>query len=100
MKDKNLQGKVEWALEEIRQHQQLVNHNILDNISIKDCPKCKHPVLAKKIPDPSYNTITHITTIATLYDSWYSHPTNDTYQCFTCGKEFTCSTKEVCEVIE
>lgn len=43
-------------------------------ISIKDCPKCKHPVLAK-----GYCEI---------------------YQCLTCGVKFRCTEKCVCEVID
>ena len=49
----------------------------LENISLKDCPKCKHRVLA--------NQIMFIP---------------ETYQCLTCGSSFTCTEKCVCELVE
>ena len=54
----------------------------LGNLSIKDCPKCKHTALAQ---------YKHEQTL-TIGGLFY-------YQCLTCGTKFTCSNKCVCEII-
>ena len=56
-----------------------------ENISIKDCPKCKNTRLVQRcgiIGGKSPYT-----------------PSAQPYQCLVCGTKFTCSTKEVCEII-
>lgn len=50
----------------------------LRDISIKDCPVCKHPVMAKLTEDRNV---------------WY-------YRCLACGSKFTCSEKCVCELLK
>ncbi len=58
--------------------------NELGEVSIKDCPKCKHPVMASNcevmVDDGSYHYDRH-------------------YQCLTCGSEFTCSSECVCKLV-
>ena len=55
------------------------------DISIKDCPKCKHPVLAQQ------NVI-----CKTLSGNYIKYG----HQCLTCGSKFTCSEQQVCELIK
>jgi len=56
----------------------------LKGISIKDCPKCKHPALVGD---------------RTLF---LEHPKykKGYFQCLTCGSKLTCSERSVCEVIK
>ena len=51
----------------------------LEGISIKDCPKCKHEVMAK---------------------TYYIAPTRfpGAFICLSCGTKFTCS--KVCKIVE
>ncbi len=63
----------------------------LKDLSIKDCPKCQHSVLAKEIAFNHYPMGDGKT---------LNLPIPLHYQCLTCGTKFTCSTKEVCEVID
>lgn len=67
----------------------------LEYISIKDCPKCKHPVLVQK------QVVNHFgaTTSITLSDVDTSELTK-TFRCLTCGSKFTYSEKCVCRLIE
>ena len=59
-----------------------------ENISIKDCPKCKHEVLAKGIPP--------------LFDGGLipAMLTTSCFKCLTCGSKFICSEKQVCELLD
>ena len=59
----------------------------LEHLSLKDCPQCKHPVLARYIDVPPY--------LARFYKIRQSH-----FQCLTCGAKFTCTEKQVCELIK
>ena len=64
-----------------------------NNLLVKDCPKCKHPVVALR------------TTETTPYHikgepARRGMITLDCYQCLSCGVKFTCSNKCVCEVIK
>ena len=61
-----------------------LNSYPLKDISIKDCPACKHPVLALNHKGTSGTEVISV--------SW------DYYQCLTCGSKFTCSEK--CELID
>ena len=71
MKDEDIKHLVRT---EIRLHERDNPHSTLCDISIRDCPKCEHPVLAKKI--------------------W-----SIIHQCLTCGTKFTCSNECVCRVV-
>ena len=89
MKDKLARERAELALQEIRDHR----HKAL-NVSIKDCPKCKHPALAQFV-----NRKIHELTPQDVVDGnmrW----TQAHYQCLTCGSKFTCSEKCVCELLD
>jgi len=55
-------------------------------LSVKDCPKCKHPVLAVFHPEEIETTY-----YASLSGWW---------RCLTCGVKFVCSNKQVCEVVK
>lgn len=53
----------------------------LENLSVKNCPKCKHPVLAR-------------------HNSEGAEYVAPNYQCLTCGSKFICSNECVCKLIE
>ena len=57
---------------------------------IRDCPKCKHPVLAVRgYGGHAWN--------------WEDAPytlAQDYYQCLTCGVRFSCENKSVCEILK
>ncbi len=55
----------------------------LGNLSIKDCPKCKHPVQAQVV-------------LLTAEANSYCYQAN---QCLTCGTKFKCSEELVCKII-
>ncbi len=63
----------------------------LSNVSIKECPKCKHEVMAKGLVcwDEVPNTLGGVDAFGKFG-----------YKCLTCGVKFTCTKKEVCEVVE
>ena len=61
---------------------------------VKDCPECKHPVLAITHP---YRTIS-ITNVHT--GSGYTKVDDPCFQCLTCGTKFTCALKNVCEILK
>ena len=61
--------------------------NPLEGISIKECPKCQHDVMVKSWEEHVGGSIP-----AALFRM--------VFQCLTCGSKFTCSTKEVCELID
>lgn len=66
----------------------------LDDIFIKDCPKCKHPVLAVVTPQ-RINEVTPQDVLDGIRGWTPAH-----HQCLTCGSKFTCSEKCACELIE
>jgi len=61
---------------------------------VKDCPECKHPVLAITHP---YRTIS-ITNVHT--GSGCTRVDDLCFQCLTCGSKFKCEQKNVCEILE
>jgi len=86
MKDKKAREEIEELLHQMECHIKSHRRNLLLGLSIKDCPKCKHLVLAKEWVDLwSGNTAV-------------SYPTH--FQCLTCGVKFTCSNECVCKIIE
>jgi len=54
----------------------------ISNLAVKDCPVCKHPVLAEH----------HTYRGVEIRPSYY--------QCFTCGVKFTVINQEMTEVLE
>ena len=59
----------------------------VEGVSIKDCPKCEHSVLAQAVGR------------YTIYSVGYpGYPC--LYQCLTCGSKFTCSNECVCKIVE
>ena len=100
MKDK----EARIHIDDLNEYTEILARRIGDlesaGICIKDCPKCQHPVLAQKIPDTSYNTITYIAPDSVISGSWYNHKPEHTFQCLACGTKFTCSEKCVCEIIK
>ena len=62
----------------------------LGSISIKDCPMCKHPVLALYHKPNVAGHLAH----PEVYDE------GNYFQCLTCGSKFRCVEKKVCELIK
>ena len=58
------------------------------DVSIKDCPNCKHPALAKWDNSDLLSKDGEC-----IFASGYN-------QCLSCGTKFTCSAKGVCEIIK
>ncbi len=87
MKDKEAQKDIKDIYTRLDSIEDSVRrYSDLPNIlSIKDCPKCKHEVLAKEHKKVSLSG-------ACLYTEFY--------QCLTCGSQFNCSEKQVCELIK
>ena len=54
----------------------------LSNVSIKDCPKCKHLVMAR------------------FYYVMPKLEIGERFQCLSCGSKFFCTTECVCKVLE
>lgn len=56
--------------------------SVVGDLERKECPKCKHLILAMR--------------------SWRITQScfQRRFQCLICGSEFTCSKKDVCELIE
>jgi len=106
MKDKKARERAENANRRITDH--LLEEKRNQGISIKDCPKCKHPVMALNVKGESlvaaadlnrglaeYRIGDNIVTLEEFRKAENTH----TYQCLTCGVKFTCSSKQVCEII-
>jgi len=84
MKDKEARENITFLLD---WHQindngiKRISRNLSD-VSIKDCPKCKQRRMVER---------------------YYAPPglgAGGCYQCLTCGTRFTCSEKQVCEIIK
>lgn len=69
----------------IKELSRTILSNRLDALSLKDCPKCKHPVLAQKK--------TEIVKDMGVYNY------KEVHQCLTCGSQFTCSNECVCKLV-
>jgi len=86
MKDKELRERLDYQAEDIRINRAMIfkleNRLPSERISIKECPKCEHDVLAV------YKIV-----IGVVGMGQYG------YQCLTCGSKFTCSEKCICELI-
>lgn len=94
--DRNVSSALKW--ERINKHPGDHTCDSVAGISIKDCPKCKHPVMAKE------SLHTHPHTWATEEHDYTVNSdggglTYKTYQCLVCGVKFTCSEKCVCKII-
>jgi len=62
-----------------------LEERIVSGISIKDCPRCKHPVMAKEEIYPD--------------DDWRDKNLQSWWRCLTCGCRFTCSNECVCREV-
>lgn len=60
----------------------------LANISTKDCPACKHEVLAKNLTGSKFD------------NDFLRALDTKIYKCLTCGSKFTCSEECVCKLIK
>lgn len=87
MKDKDARYWIkglQLELEELRERVE----ELKSPFEIKDCPKCKHPVMAQ------YRQPNHI--------AHFNHPdiydAGDYYQCLTCGSRFTCFSE--CKLVD
>ena len=60
------------------------------DVEIKDCPKCKHPVMAQ------YHKLYSVVNLC--HPKGYN--TLDYFQCLTCGSKFTCSNECVCKLLD
>lgn len=87
MKDEEVRERISRVEGRMRRLEQIVSPSFPKDISIKECPKCKHPVLAR--------VIASFTEEAAFYPGGKKQ-----YQCLTCGSKFTCSEKCVCELVE
>ena len=99
MKDKVARDMVRDVLRDFDYWLQMYKPNTLGDVSIKDCPKCKHEVLAKKIIRDTEGTIFCFTSSISLDSTTQGKPPPEKFQCLTCGSKFTCSEKCVCELI-
>ena len=101
MKDKEIRKRIdnlekvvdEKPLRDLLDRGEGVIHNLW-GVVIKDCPKCKHPALAQKKEKAPFVFVP--SNIWKVYD----YPLPETYQCLTCGSEFTCTNKHVCELVK
>ncbi len=87
MKDKEARELITMTIDmitQLRVNAERDRELILKEVSIKDCPECKYPVLAQKISD------------GCSYSNAGYHPS--VLQCLSCGTKFTC--REKCEVID
>ena len=97
-KDKESRKRLDDLVGLSGDEQQLLND--LHDVSIKGCPKRKHPVLVVKQSGISFTTDTSTT------GEWAAtyFPLTDTapeyYRCLTCGSRFTCSNECVCKLVE
>ena len=87
MEDKEARKDIEWLKDK------LGRQSIID-VSIKDCPKCKHPVMSQW-NDSHYCDLTPQDVVIGTMKWTPAH-----FQCLTCGTKFTCSEKCVCEEIK
>ena len=77
MKDNDIKIR----FDELWGHMENLKRRVADSgldVDIKDCPKCKHPVVVQTLP--------------------YTY--GATYRCLTCGVKFFCINKEVSEVLD
>jgi len=65
------------------------------SVSIEDCPKCKHPVLAVEKEGEIIEGSRSCFYGGISYDRKPNY-----HQCLTCGVKFVCSNKQVCEVVK
>ena len=82
MKDKEARGQIQSVQREMRYNRELCRKEHLNALSIKDCPKCKHPVLAQGL------------------DYFVGVEIKTDFRCLTCGSKFRCFEKCVCEIVE
>lgn len=98
MKDKDRIMRLERLLDE-KPFRDLIDRGEsvikeLRGITIKDCPKCKHRVLALNL-DEVYSNNTCV-----LSFNIGSGDTRRIFQCLTCGSKFTCSNECVYKLLE
>ena len=77
MKDKEVRTSLDYHCWEFH------GNKDLSDVSIKDCPKCKHPVLAQR-----FTNYTRVEPNVNVEWEYY-------HQCLTCGSAFTCSLKNL-----
>ncbi len=90
MKDKEAREQIHSLRRGIDEIVGVLNRFTNLNISIKDCPKCKHPVLAQQLADGNQYLALYV----------IGHNNAPTFQCLSCGSAFTCRDECVCKVIE
>ncbi len=91
MKDRKARWDIENLCTKIREIDGELERSLIHCLSIKDCPKCEHKVLAQSYVEIIYGK-------KSKQESYFYDETR--YQCLTCGSKFTCSEKCVCELIE
>lgn len=98
MKDKEARESTKEHKEKIEALDRRFNHIMreLGGISIKDCPKCKHPVMTHLIGERQNG----FDPVASGSWSLAMPIYQDVYQCLTCGAKLTCSEKCACELID
>jgi len=72
----------------------------LRGVSIKDCPKCNHPVMAQRIEKDKITHTTCSITNLTFNDSSVLTEQHSYYRCLTCGSTIRCSQECVCKIVE
>ncbi len=95
MKDKKARDRLEHIEEELIQAGDDRKRWGVDplDLSIKDCPRCKHLVMTQK-------GVEKIEGSEYLYYGYTHVHHREVFTCLTCGSKFACSEKEVCELID
>jgi len=93
MKDKEARRDILDVLQELRDHKR---KGALADVVIRDCPKCKHPVLAKG----TRKAYTENGSTFYISDYDWSPDKGVSYQCLTCSCKFACSKEWVCREVK
>lgn len=92
MKDKNARRDIEYIIDRLRKEEDTTYNfiNRFDNITIKECNKCKHETVQLKKFDINLCTDENI--------SYYqAHSETQYFLCTVCGSTTTCETETVCK---
>ncbi len=99
MKDKEAREYIRDLDSDVKMLSRTINElNLLSGLSVKDCPKCKHPVLAQH-KDWSKDNSTYRAGSGCSVTVDIDVTIGSYYQCLTCGSKFTCSEKCVYELV-
>ncbi len=87
-----LKADTRWKMEEIGHEMAKLEKRLLEGLSVRDCPVCKHETLQKKGEESFPLSGSHLS----IQTGWEPYD----YLCLNCGSKLVCKTKQVCTVLK